>query len=1134
MVEDDMVVEGSNIPKVSKAEKRRYIDQIVDEHVPHKKEKFEKHLYKPPTREEFNQLTETENLFQSNLFRLQVDEVLKAVKVKEKLKNLFRKWFENFKAQVNKIDVTQEFKLEDDLLSEESGIRIPMKQLVNECCGTFRFSPPSNIVIGGSHSLDTTVGPNAQVDVLIEMPKKVFQRADNSNYKYMRKKAIYLAIVANNIPEELAEHKCFVGHNLNPILKIVPTGKLSRHTIVYVHFVAEYTTFQHNRFTPEKNNIKPNWYFNNDETMSDQKPPTPIYNHRVMYDLTTIKSNTDNVSKMEEYPNIRDGIILLKIWLKQRGLCNNFDSFNGHVITMYVLYLLHKKIINKYMSSYQILRHTWTNLAKSEWHRNGISMCLDEKTNDKIALYKKHYDCVFLDSTGFCNITANVTESIAEYVSDQASMAIACLDKSKMSDFQVLFMRKVPFYVSFDHVLWLYNGKALKNVVDAKSSNADKLNYDSDKYVQTVKFMTNFLKKGLQKRISLVTAFPRNMKEWNLNERVPDDLEKMYIGIQLNPDCAFDIIEKGPEANLPEAEKFRKYWGSKSDLRRFKDSTICETVVWLKEDATLAQRRTIPCRIIKYILEQKLKLFKKSHFLVIANQVDELLKPKKLIVPKVPYGTEEVALRAIKAFDSLKNDLSQLGDELPLSIHDVQGCSPVFRYTEVFPPQTFTRRPDEKTIISDESHLLFANTVDSPMQEVPLYLSPIEATMQFSMSGKWPDDLEALRMTKAAFYIQIADCVRKRYKLHAHGSMNHLDIMKNGLIFRLRIANQKEISLVKQVIDDTGLLMYRDNEESIELEKNLFQLPKITGALHGLHCRNPTFGPACCLVKRWLSAQLIDDSHMPGLVVELLLASMYLNTDPYRPPQVPQVAFIRFLEIFARAYWITDPIIVNFNNEMTREEVLEIENLFGENRDSLPLLFISSQYDKASNWTRKAPCTLILNRITDLAKASLNIIEKQIFKGTGLSLKPIFIPPMSEYDCSIKLKTSLCARRFEAIKIDDGMPNVFLNWSNEHPKAKIPIVDFDPVTLYLKELRSAYSDFALFFHDTYGGTVIGVLLKPCALQEKDFKVANTSCRKISGDNKLILNMSAMIEDFYILGKGLVQNIDIQSKNLKAV
>lgn len=74
-----------------------------------KKGKVEKGLYKQPTVEELNQLRETENLFHSNLFRLQIEEILSAVKLKIKYKKLFEAWYEKFETHVKSINGTKEF-----------------------------------------------------------------------------------------------------------------------------------------------------------------------------------------------------------------------------------------------------------------------------------------------------------------------------------------------------------------------------------------------------------------------------------------------------------------------------------------------------------------------------------------------------------------------------------------------------------------------------------------------------------------------------------------------------------------------------------------------------------------------------------------------------------------------------------------------------------------------------------------------------------------------------------------------------------------------------------------------------------------------------------------------------------------
>ena len=127
----------------------------------------------------------------------------------------------------------------------------------------------------------------------------------------------------------------------------------------------------------------------------------------------------------------------------------------------------------------------------------------------------------------------------------------------------------------------------------------------------------------------------------------------------------------------------------------------------------------------------------------------------------------------MSSFATLEKELRDLTD-VPLTVNGVQGCSALFRYTEVFPPVACIRKPDDTNIIAGESHLKFGDNV----VEIPYFLQPIEATIQLSTSGKWPDDLEAFRMTKAAFNLQIAECMRTQYKARAFGSLKKIDIMK--------------------------------------------------------------------------------------------------------------------------------------------------------------------------------------------------------------------------------------------------------------------------------------------------------------------------------------------------------------------
>ena len=98
----------------------------------------------------------------------------------------------------------------------------------------------------------------------------------------------------------------------------------------------------------------------------------------------------------------------------------------------------------------------------------------------------------------------------------------------------------------------MYNAKALVNTLDRYCIDVDKLNYGFNEYALGVKLVTKLLKKGLGNRVSLLITMPRTMKEWNLNDEIPNDLQRLYIGLLFDPNNCFNIIEKGPGANLPE------------------------------------------------------------------------------------------------------------------------------------------------------------------------------------------------------------------------------------------------------------------------------------------------------------------------------------------------------------------------------------------------------------------------------------------------------------------------------------------------------------------------------------------------------------------------------------------------------
>ena len=96
----------------------------------------------------------------------------------------------------------------------------------------------------------------------------------------------------------------------------------------------------------------------------------------------------------------------------------------------------------------------------------------------------------------------------------------------------------------------------------------------------------------------------------------------------------------------------------------------------------------------------------------------------------------------------------------------------------------------------------------------------------------------------------------------------------------------------------------------------------------------------------------------------------------------------------------------------------------------------------------------------------------------------------------------------------------------------MPIVDFNPIHLFVEKLKKLYSKYALFFYDKYGGYRIFVIWKPNIFDSRPLIYRQVLDSKLTGtladDGRpnITLNFDALIEDIQLLGEGLIDKIEI--------
>lgn len=115
-------------------------------------------------------------------------------------------------------------------------------------------------------------------------------------------------------------------------------------------------------------------YSNADARLS----PTPLYN------MSILEETASNIVKMQEL--VEDAceranafsklICLIKVWCRQRGICNRKspDAFNDFLLTVLSVHLLNERVLSDNMSTQQMFRGLLQYLVRTDFSKTVIRM----------------------------------------------------------------------------------------------------------------------------------------------------------------------------------------------------------------------------------------------------------------------------------------------------------------------------------------------------------------------------------------------------------------------------------------------------------------------------------------------------------------------------------------------------------------------------------------------------------------------------------------------------------------------------------------------------------------------------------------------------------------------------------------
>jgi U3 small nucleolar RNA-associated protein 22 len=851
--------------------------------------------------------------------------------------------------------------------------------------------------------------------------------------------------------------------------------------------------FAETKLRPTKNNVRGKDGVEGESTIL---LPTPFYNASLRSDCNfeAYLKLLHSVTKASD--GFKDACMLGRVWLRQRGFASRLsDGGFGHFEWAALTALLLKfggpnghSILSPGYSSYQMFKAVLKFLSSNDLVAHPVvygPVDFVASTSSSPVLY---------DGQRGQNLLYKMSPWSYHLLREEARASLSMLNDGTFDQFEATFIIRTSQPLQRWDCIFQ---------VSLPSHDLESTSCDHRSSMAEFGFrIAEILAEGLTDRVKLFDIKIPSTSSWSTKAAGPtNEPSSLTVSVAFDPATIDRLVDHGPPAEeKKKAAKFQKFWGEKAELRRFKDGSILESLVW-SPGSTYA----IFENIITYLL--------KRHFgTVVASSLRFTGEGFEKLLPGSGPSTKSFEILK-QSFSALEKQVRDL-DGLPLQLRHLSPVSPQLRYSSIEQP-------------------LFSS--GQPLR------NPADLSIQFEGSGRWPDDVVAIQRTKIAFLLKVGslleevdESIASRVGLENEDkplqNCAFLDVIYgSGAVFRLRIHNDREQTLLERQIKEKSS-DHRAREDAVlalSVYKRLFlQLPLHTQSI-ATHCtRFPLLSPTIRLVKMWFDRHMLA-GHVREEVIELLVVRTFLQPYPWRSPSSTMTGFLRTLLFISRWDWRAEPLIVDFTGTMTSKEVDSINTRLEAWRKIDPtmnrtVLFAASNHDTSGTaFTDNGPSRLVATRMTALARSACKLVKE---KEMDLDPRSLFATSTADYDFVIHLSPQFTGdhRRKEASKPKYKNLEV-------QSEASMEKVGSQPVLSYIEELNKLYTNTIVLFYSEIPGSVIAGLWNPQAVATRSFKVnLMYPTRPANGEGEdtedVELDKSAILAEMARLGGDMISEI----------
>ncbi|CAD6503123.1 BgTH12-02792 [Blumeria graminis f. sp. triticale] len=1060
--------------------------------------------------------TRKENLEHTNgskvcsIFTLQADELLAEVEPNyEKEFDGVNDVLHRLKGLIENIEARQPLSVNEANLSleKEHKIRIPYSDPKPDQNAAYKlaYEKPLRINIVGSYPTKIMVKSKStpSIDLIVVMPDSIFQSKDFLNYRYFYKRAYYLACISAGlssspfVQEFDLRFEYFHGNDLHPVLVVSNKKLVSENSNKYPEIrilpAVSSTAFNALKLRPNKNAIR------SSKNNTGDLIPTPFYNASLRSDCNYepyLKIIHVSEKKSQAFCH---ACMLGRIWLSQRGFNSTipgggFGNFEWAALTSLLLKGGGPKsqpvLSHKYTSN-QMFKALLQFLSANDFAKKPFMYHTDE-----IILRNSHKP-IFFDGPREQNILYKMTPWSYNLLQEEVRLTLESLSDETFDNFDSTFIIK-----SSQHLL------RFDSTFTISQPNKDSKVEYSDHLTKSRKYcyhLFDILRQGLTDRIKMINIHEPTPVGWSITTPGPNtNNSPATVSVTFDAKNIDRLVDHGPQAeDKAQAASFRRFWGEKSELRRFKDGSILETLVW-----SPGSTQSIFENVLSFILGRHCGLETVNSLKFLGNGLEKLL-PKSVTDLK-PF---EPIREAFRLFETQVRGL----EGLPLQIKQISGIDPRLRYTSFEIPA---------------------------FNHVALMMNPVEVLIEFEGSGRWPDNILAIQRSKVAFLLKIStllenddSCINARLGIENEFQKVHncafLDVTyESGASFRLRIYVDREITLLQQLLKDESLDQF-SREDALSglsnIKRNFIQLLLHSQSIHKLCTRFPLLSATIRLVKHWFNCHMLL-GHLREEVVEMIVTHIFLRPYPWRSPSSVMTAFFRTMLYLSRWDWRSTPLIIDYSGEMGSDVVDSIKNRLEAWRKIDPglnrcVLFVASNHDSTGmTFSDQGPSKMIAARMTSLARSAYKLIRE---KSYDLDPASLFSSSIADYDFVIHLSSTFANGHLNAESRN------FSKFKNVRVQSNSNLanVGYQAIQLYLNELERIYTNHIIFFYGDSSSVITG-LWNPTSLLPRSFKVnlSYSSCiseKSGFGKDQIVINKNSILAEIARLGGDMVSKISLK-------